>query len=302
MKKVQVLLSTYNGEHFLEDQLLSLAQQQGVDHDVLVRDDGSSDSTTEILSKWHNKGLLSWYQGENLKPAKSFMDLMRHSIESDADYYAFCDQDDVWDSLKLEKAAERLDAFDPEKPALYFSKAQLVDKELNIIQHKHYPTKAYTFGQALIRNNATGCTMVFNRKLLDIVNSFTPEYIPMHDYWVYLICLGMDGQVFFDNNSYIKYRQHGSNAVGGNASIFKLYKNKLDMLIGRDRNHKKNACELLKGYYDILPRKNRILLEKIKKYEDSFSDKIALIFDPDIKNNNIEYDIYFYIAVLFGAF
>ena len=91
--KICILLSAYNGEKYIEEQLESLVGQQEVAADILVRDDGSSDKTHEILDKWQNKGLLKWYKGENLGFAKSFMDLVQRA--GDYEYYAFCDQDDI---------------------------------------------------------------------------------------------------------------------------------------------------------------------------------------------------------------
>lgn len=300
MKKVQVLLSTYNGERFLEEQLQSLAAQKGVELSVLVRDDGSSDSTTKILNKWQKKGLLRWYQGENIGPAKSFLHLMKHA--ANADYYAFCDQDDVWLDCKLQKAAEKLDVFEAEKPAMYFSKTQLVDAELEPIQCKISPEKAYTLGQALIRNNATGCTVVFNRKLLQIINSYEPNYVAMHDWWIYLVCLLFEGNVTYDPNSYIKYRQHGRNVVGGKASWLKIYKAKLRMMWNKEQSRKKIALGLLKGYSNILPIKSKDILLKVSRYDRSLYDRMALLLDPDIKNSSMIYNIYLIIAVMFNAF
>jgi len=300
MKKVQVLLSTYNGERFLEEQLQSLAAQKGVELSVLVRDDGSSDSTTKILDKWQKNGLLHWYQGSNLGPAKSFLNLMQHA--SDADYYAFCDQDDVWLDCKLQKAAEKLDAFEAEKPAMYFSKVQFVDAELRPINRKITDGYVFSFGQALIRNNAIGCTIVFNRKLLELINSQEPSFITMHDYWLYLVCLAVDGNVFYDKDSNIMYRQHRKSVVGGTITGMGAVRRKMLLLFDSKQSRWNTAVELLDEYQKILPLSSINMLQKVAGYKDSLLNRVFLIMDHDIKDKKTEYNIYLAISVICGVF
>ena len=95
MNKILILMSTYNGEKYLSEQLNSLLLQENVNIKILIRDDGSTDNTHKILNFYSsNYPNISWYTGENKGPALSFMDLLFNAPESD--YYAFCDQDDVW--------------------------------------------------------------------------------------------------------------------------------------------------------------------------------------------------------------
>lgn len=113
-KTVAVLMATYNGERFLREQLDSLLNQKDVTVKILVRDDNSKDSTVSILEEYKSKSLLQWYTGEHLGVEKNFLDLLRHAPE--ADYYAFCDQDDVWDDNKLSVAINHLRNLDLNKP------------------------------------------------------------------------------------------------------------------------------------------------------------------------------------------
>src|ERR1035437_8737190 len=135
---VTILLSTYNGEKYLNQLFESLFKQIDVEMSVLVRDDSSSDSTKEILRKYEEEGKLSWYTGENLRSAGSFMDLLFHA--PDSEYYAFCDQDDVWEADKLYSAIKMLKQTQ-DKPSLYFSQTKLVDKDLNSIKTIKINTK-----------------------------------------------------------------------------------------------------------------------------------------------------------------
>ena len=108
MKNVLVILSTYNGEKYLREQIESVLKQENVKISILVRDDGSTDNTCNILEEYEKKGLLRWYTGKNLKPAKSFIDLIFHAT-NDFDYYAFCDQDDFWYFKKIYSAIEQME-------------------------------------------------------------------------------------------------------------------------------------------------------------------------------------------------
>ena len=115
---IYILLSTYNGEHYLNEQIESLVRQVDVNYKILVRDDGSKDSTHVILNKWQQLGFLTWYRGENIGFAESFMDLVQKAPK--ADYYAFCDQDDIWLPNKLKAAVEKLELL-KSGPQLYCS-------------------------------------------------------------------------------------------------------------------------------------------------------------------------------------
>lgn len=299
MSKVQILLSSYNGEKFIDEQIESLVSQNDVDLNILVRDDGSTDGTIAILEKYRSKGILNYYQGENLKPANSFMNLIKNS--QDADYYAFCDQDDYWEANKLLKAIEMLNDYTT-SPALYFSKAELVNAQLQPIKHKGYPEKAYTFGQAIIKNNATGCTMVINQNLMNVIREYYPSFITMHDYWIYLICLSIGGKVIYDNNSYIKYRQHGNNVVGGKTSFIHTYKNKFRMFINKGRDRSKMVKELSCGFSDIMTKENREIVDEVLVYTQSFKNKWKLIMNKNINSTSMKNRFMFIIAILFNAF
>ncbi|MGD6856664.1 glycosyltransferase family 2 protein [Bacillus infantis] len=295
MKKVQILMSTYNGERFLEEQLDSLMNQVGVEISILVRDDGSIDSTTKILNKYQKKGLLTWYSGENLKPAYSFLNLMKNAPV--ADYYAFCDQDDVWEDKKLITAIQKLNMFSSQIPALYFSKAQLFDEKLNIIEGASYPNGTFSFGTALIRNNATGCTMVFNHTLLEFVNQCNPpNFLLMHDHWIYLLCLALNGNVVFDSNSYIKYRQHGNNACGSNHGFIHRFKNSGFSDQGNIRY--KIAVQLYENYGNLIPKENKEVLELVINYQKTVKDKVRLLTNFDIKAHSFLSDVALMINIL----
>lgn len=239
MKKVQVLLSSYNGEKYLAAQLESILAQDYEEISILIRDDGSTDRTLEIIQYYADKyANIAYYVGKNLGVQQSFFQLMQHADKM-ADYYAFSDQDDVWLPEKIRQAVQLLEKQDQSLPLLYASKTTLVDAELKeiTIRKKRVQIRP-EFGNALVENVCTGCTEVFNRRLLELVTKQTPTYAIMHDWWLYL-CATAFGRVYYDANSYILYRQHGNNQVGSSVSF-------VDDWIRRFKNFKRSNGALRK--------------------------------------------------------
>lgn len=209
---VAVLLSTYNGARHLPEQLDSLRRQVGVDVVLHARDDGSKDDTVNVLrsrsSDFPAVGNIG--SGDNLGVARSFLQLLR-TAPDEAEYFAFCDQDDVWLDDKLARATGALAQSDG--PAMYCSLATLVDEELGVIG----PSPAHparSFEQLLYTNFAIGCTIVLNRAARDLVIGRLPEIpIPLHDWWVTQVVAAF-GTIVYDPRPGLLYRQHGGNVVG----------------------------------------------------------------------------------------
>ncbi len=298
-KKVTVLLSSFNGEKYLENQLKSIISQRGVDTKILVRDDGSTDDTINILDRYKESGYLDWYTGDNLKPARSFLDLISHT--SNSDYFAFCDQDDIWDENKLEIAVNILDKFDPSQPSLYFSNVKVVDENLVFIE-KTSLNPDLDLAHSLIHYSAFGCTEVFNQNLVNHIKEYKSDKIESHDNWIYKVCLSLDGNVFFDENSYILYRQHSHNFIGINNSFWKTTWNRfLTPFKKKDRQRMLDAKQIISGYWMKITPANREILNRIVNYRTSLKNKLALLFDKRFKSKNRKRNILFYLSVLFGS-
>ena len=164
-KSVLVLMATYNGEKYLNDQLKSIFNQTGVLVKVLVRDDGSTDNTISILEDWSKTNNLEWYTGEHLNVQFGFYDLMVHAKNYNYNYFAFSDQDDIWDSDKLYIALQHLQEADNLKPSLYYCGQKLVDENLNYLD-THYLNTKRNLKTKFIFSDIAGCTAVFNKDLL----------------------------------------------------------------------------------------------------------------------------------------
>ena len=217
--KVVVLLSTYNGSRFLRQQLDSLYRQSCRNVEILVRDDGSTDATPRILEEEAMLGRLRVLQGgNNMGAALSFLELLGNAVSGDAGYFAFCDQDDVWEPGKLAAAIARLDEVDLGCPAIYCSRAEVVDEDLKFVGYSGSPSRI-GFGNALVENIVIGCTAVLNRAAANLICRAFPRRVIMHDWWFYLV-ISAFGVVIFDDYVSLKYRQHGRNAIGAGTERF----------------------------------------------------------------------------------
>jgi len=281
-----VLLSTYNGGSYLLEQLQSLYQQTYQNVKVIVRDDGSSDFTLDILQKEASEDKLSLQISDvNLGPAASFFKLL--DISGDAGFYAFCDQDDIWDSGKVEVAVGAISKFSPEIPVIFFSRLTYVDSENNFIKLSPLP-KAVGFGNALVENVATGCTVVMNKTARDLIVKNLPTQCLMHDSWCYLLisCLG---KVIFDSKSHIHYRQHSSNAIGASTSVLQTIHRRLKrfQLAKRGIFRFSNQAEsFLSSYLKLIPENKRLLLQQFVEAKQSFKGRIILALSKKIWRQN----------------
>lgn len=257
---IEILLATYNGERFLPEQIESITSQSFKDYNILASDDNSSDCTFEILRSYES------VLGEKIKVVQSNTHSAKENFYNlldmaDAEYIALCDQDDFWESDKLEKslkAIQRLEKrYGKETPILVHSDLEIVDENLNSQNKKmseltgineaiKYAKKEskylYTisteksFSRYLVENNITGNTVIINKALLDIYKR--PEVSFMHDWWLGLIAFTF-GKVGFLNECLVKYRQHESNELGA--------KNPLEL-----HNIKKRNKQRIRENYDCM--------------------------------------------------
>lgn len=295
---ITVLLSTYNGAKYLREQIDSILNQEGMELQLIVRDDGSIDSTRTILEEYSNQELLSWYEGENLGPTGSFFDLLEHA--PDSDYYAFSDQDDVWLKDKLAMAVESLN--NDMQPAIYASQTQMVDASLNDIQTPAL-TPLLSCGEALVYAFVTGCTVVINRKLRDIIIEHQPPKFILHDQWIYTVATAIGATIHFDNNSHILYRQHGNNVVGLNKSPLQLFIERIKRIVIDKPHIRSNAAiQLYKEYSHIMPSDSKQVVEQFIKGKTNLLVRLRLLTDNRYKCGNKKTEWLFKLAVLFNTY
>lgn len=217
---VAVLLSTYNGSHYLEQQLLSLSNQTYCDFTLYIRDDGSSDNTRDIIRDFikGKDNVIFVESNENLGAAGSFISLVNNI---DAEYYFFCDQDDVWLREKIELTMQEIKKHDQDLPLLVHTDLMIVDSELTIMSNSFYEYSNIARDdfiekkQLLLQNYIVGCTCCINKKLANLANISSSDHskIAMHDWW-YALHAQFFGKIIYIDKATIKYRQHQNNTLG----------------------------------------------------------------------------------------
>ena len=297
--KLIVLLSTYNGEKYLKAQLDSLLQQDLRPDKILVRDDGSKDDTVAILEDYCSKySFIRYFCGPNKGPAKSFWELICNCEE--ADYYALCDQDDVWFKDKLFVAVERLEKEDNQKPLLYCSRYTLTDAQLNPINTDISSLYGYSdFPHSLVYHTAPGCTFVFNHEARKQIIKYDldQEYCLIHDAIIHkIVC--MFGKMILDSDSHMYYRQHGDNEIGMDANALRVFIGRINRFLnGKIRNYRSNTAKsLLKVYGQECSKEDKRLLEMLAGYRDSKELKKQLLKEKSFRTNTIN-DLFFKILV-----
>lgn len=230
-KRFAILLATFDGARFLAEQLYSLAQQTEAHIDILMRDQGSTDSTLEVA----REHAAQWRKGEfrilraapdDTQPTlgafsragENFRNLIQLA-DTDDDYYAFCDQDDLWEPDKLQVARMWLDRQRDDVPAVHCSRTLIIDE--NGVPRGMSPLflRPPGFANAIVQNIAGGNTMVFNRAALKVLKRSTTRPLVIHDWWTYIAVTGVGGVVYYSAEAKTRYRQHPDNLIGENVSL-----------------------------------------------------------------------------------
>ena len=268
-KKVQVLMSTYNGERYVEQQVDSILKQTWKNLELLIRDDGSTDHTVEILRRLSEQDdRIHLFIEKNVGSNRSFFQLLR---VADADYIAFADQDDYWMPEKIERAIEGLEAH-PDA-LLYCGNKILTDSELVPKEGVKLPNLTPSFEGAVVESICTGCTSVLTRKLAVMLCEHLPKNAIVHDWWIYLVAT-YHGEVYFDTKAYMYYRQHESNQIGASDGFIALVKAKkkyLDKSRGKLRLQLSEFREYYRGH-----REYDALIDDILKTEESLGFRVKM--------------------------
>ncbi len=235
-KRLQILLSTYNGEAYLREQLESyLTMERFQECCVLIRDDGSTDATQEILREYEKRPDFRIVYGENIGIIRSYSWLMENSDDG-CEYFALSDQDDVWMKQKVAAAMDALDRYPREEKLLFASISRLVDENLNGIGFSQEPVKGMSYYNAMVQNVLPGHTQVFNKALRDSVLSHDCSEAHAIDWWLYLVASAV-GRIAFCPEYTVLHRQHGCNAVGYKQGAWTTLKRRLNYI----RDGKGNA-------------------------------------------------------------
>jgi glycosyltransferase involved in cell wall biosynthesis len=217
--KVTILLATYNGVKFLEQQLLSLTGQEDVIVEVFANDDGSTDGTVALLEDWKARGLIASISHTNqIGSSESFQHLLK--LCNEKSFVALCDQDDVWEARKL---ITQIKYAKSDKPMAITSRRLYIDEQSQVIGISPKLGLKPCFENAMVENIAPGNTILINKKSVELINSFKSPQISHYDSWIYLLVSAF-GEVIHIQEPLTQYRIHSSNTVG--LRKINLYKHK----------------------------------------------------------------------------
>lgn len=287
---VLVLMSTYNGELYLSEQLDSILNQEDVDVYLLVRDDGSKDSTCKILSDYSSRYTnIDWVSGDNVGFVKSFSALTKMALDYKItpNFYAFADQDDTWFPEKLRTACLALASKDKTKPHLFSCNSMRIDTNGHNIGLFHEgASPVYRRGNVLVYGTEQGCSMTFNRKAVEIYAAHEPQ-LTWHDRWMYHICYYL-GSVTYEHQPLFNYRIHGNNTLAGETKhdiapnesrihhAIHLY-----FLGSPFTNHQEMAQEFMECFGDFLSESDRKLFKIYTSYRKNIFSKIQMLFSEE---------------------
>jgi glycosyltransferase involved in cell wall biosynthesis len=265
---VAVLLCTYNGGRYLTEQLESIADQQGAQVHIYVSDDGSTDQTLHLLDRFLARGgKLSIRKGPGRGYVANFLSLICSPIE--ADYFAYADQDDVWDPDKLSRALAALSSVPDEMPAVYCSRTRLVNDMGKFIGLSPLFRRPPVFANSLIHNVGGGNTMVLNRSARDLLRAAGLVDVASHDWWTYILVAGSGGAIIYDPHPSMCYRQHDGNLIGSNMSWRDRLNRFYLALRGRNRRWNTKNIAALQQNREIMTTDSQQVLDEFCKARDA---------------------------------
>lgn len=278
---IYILMSTYNGEKFLAEQLQSIEDQTHKNWRLVISDDGSSDNTLAIAKqfqqKWGNDR-LEIRQGPQQGFCLNFLS-MACDTTIQADLYAFSDQDDVWTADKLARAVAYFNANNESQlPRAYGSRTQIVDEALKPLGFSPEFTLPRSFRNALVQSISGGNTQVFNQATKQLLEQAGSQKVVSHDWWLYQIVKGAGGIFYYDPKPTLLYRQHTNALVGGNQS----FKGKIDRMLyvlnGRFKNWNDINYTALCNISHLLTKDSQEILEIFGKFRGAkLKDRIRLL-------------------------
>lgn len=282
-------MSTYNGEKYLQEQIDSILTQKNVEVYLVIRDDGSSDGTRDILNSYKSRfDNIAVIYDDNVGCKQSFYLAAKYLFyhNSEIKYFAFADQDDFWLEDKLISGIHQLietARTNEGIPLLYFCPPLIVDKNL-IPQKIKWGTKhLLTFTEACLSQPCAGCTMVSDRRALELFLMGSPEKMSMHDSWMYKTVLACGGKVIEDTTPHILYRQHGNNVIG-TQTFSSRWKRRLRNFRNKNKYRSRQVGEIYQVYSKLMPQENVLIASELSEYSnESLFKKLRIAFNPKYK-------------------
>lgn len=296
MKKVAVLLSSYNGEQYIEEQLTSIVNQSYENIEIYIRDDCSTDQTVQVIRKFLKYKNVHFIQGEkNLGYPEGFYNLM--GMDINADYFSFSDQDDVWEKDKIKNAVELMSGSSENVPVLYFAAYDICDDQLNYISTQPNINFKPEFCNSLFQCLALGYTIVLNKKAKIMSYERRSKETISKDVWIGMLCAGL-GEVIFDSRSCAKYRRNDGAFSVSSTNFIEIQKNRFQKLFKNNGFASINSLmtEFLDNFSDELPDEKRSELELFAKKKQ----RLRKVFYSKRLRYNFSDEIFLRLMFLIG--
>jgi glycosyltransferase involved in cell wall biosynthesis len=301
--KIVILLATRDGAEFVAAQLNSFRAQTHENWELLVSDDGSTDNTMEIISRFAE----TVPQQVVMRPGpqrgfwQNFVSLVRGTA-ADGDLFAYSDQYDIWHPEKLARAATWFSTQQDTHPALYFTRTELVTADGGPCGFSRLFGRAPSFRNAVVQNIGGGNTMVFNRvALLALCSTPSDSELVSHDWWTYQLITGIGGVAHYDPWPSVKYRQHGQNLVGSNIGLRARIKRLRAFASGRIATWNSINVAFLKSLGDLLTPENVIVLDRFAKARKaSWPLRLYLVWKSGVYRQGILENFGLFLGALFG--
>jgi len=282
---VVVIMSTYNGEKTIERQLDSIFRQKAVDVIVVIRDDHSTDNTVDVVKKYKEKKgkKIIIIEGENEGYAKSFWDAL--CIAPEGTYYAFSDQDDVWNEDKLIKCIAAFDTDDKKAQLVYCSMIRtdpnfnICDEQVKVLRPEEL-TKKLVFTQTY----NYGASTVFNNKARQLACRHFPIYtLVPHDAWIGLLCFWFGSVFYLDERLYYWVRYDSSVTGAGTKKAGRWYRIRATL---KGESYMNPSKDLVTAYDELLSEDDKVFLNRVMSYKSNLKDKMLLLFDKEFKRSS----------------
>lgn len=289
--KIAVIMSTYNGQRYLKEQIDSILEQTGVEVELFVRDDGSVDDTRRILNEYNNKySNVHVHEGENVGFRRSFMMELRSAMGFDC--YAFSDQDDYWEKEKLLNGCKMLQKQQKNNaiPMVYYSNLKVSDEKLNVYRKTDLEKRKKSLESLVMRRSIAGCTMIFNAAMWKCINkvSVTPEMLCRgHDSFILSLCYAVGGTVICDSNAYIRYRQHSTNTSGSSNGLFQRMKKEWNALTNKRGTEPAIANSILLNWGDQISEENKNSLKLVVDSNLDIGSRMKIFFSPKFTTGDL---------------
>ena len=300
--RVAVIMSTFNGERYVKEQIESILSQCNVEVELYVRDDGSSDNTLNILKEYESTyDNIHLDIGSNIGFRQSFIsELIKHS---GFDYYAFSDQDDYWEKDKLSHACFMINSQNKKDiPIVYYSNLKIADENLRVFKTTQLEHRKQSLESVIMRRSIAGCTIVMNKAMWQKISDqrITDQMLRRgHDSFIISLCYSIGGLVICDENAFIRYRQHKDNTSGGIDGFSQRLRKEWRALIQKKGQEAEMAGAILEGWKDYIDDRQRSVLMTIAN-SNRIKERFKIILSKDYCTGDLRLTVLGKVKTLLG--